>query len=113
MRGDDRSTLPRRELVEMHADHVVLRAEAHEPYLIVAWSPGPRASRAGRSTPTRSHATGEEAARRARSCASATFYGPGTYYESELPEPPRIHIDRAPRCAYEAMEAKGVTIAID
>ena len=41
------------------------------------------------------------------------FYGPGTYYESELPDPPRIHIDTAARRAFENMEAEGVIIAVD
>jgi uncharacterized protein YbjT (DUF2867 family) len=41
------------------------------------------------------------------------FYGPGTYYESELPDPPRIHIDTAARRAFEAMDADGVVIAAD
>ena len=41
------------------------------------------------------------------------FYGPGTYYESELPDHPRIHIDTAARRAYEAMDAEGVVIATD
>jgi uncharacterized protein YbjT (DUF2867 family) len=41
------------------------------------------------------------------------FYGPGTYYESELPDEPRIHIDAAARRAFEAMDAEGVVIAAD
>jgi len=41
------------------------------------------------------------------------FYGPGTYYESEPPDPPRIHIDTAARRAFENMEAEGVIIAVD
>jgi len=41
------------------------------------------------------------------------FYGPGTYYESELPDHPRIHIDTAARRAYEAMNAEGIVIASD
>lgn len=41
------------------------------------------------------------------------FYGPGTYYESELPGHPRIHIDAAGRPAFETMDAEGVVIAAD
>jgi uncharacterized protein YbjT (DUF2867 family) len=41
------------------------------------------------------------------------LYGPGTYHESGLPDPPRIHVDTAARRACEAMDAKGVVIAID
>jgi uncharacterized protein YbjT (DUF2867 family) len=41
------------------------------------------------------------------------FYGPGTYYESALPDPPRIHIDTAARRAFEAMDAEGVVTAVD
>jgi uncharacterized protein YbjT (DUF2867 family) len=41
------------------------------------------------------------------------FYGPGTYYESELPEPPRIHIDTAARRAFENLQAEGVIVAVD
>jgi uncharacterized protein YbjT (DUF2867 family) len=41
------------------------------------------------------------------------FYGPGTYYESELPDDPRIHIDTAAHRAFEAMDAEGVVIAAD
>ena len=41
------------------------------------------------------------------------FYGPGTYYESEPPDPPRIHIDEAARRAFEAIDAEGVVIAAD
>jgi nucleoside-diphosphate-sugar epimerase len=41
------------------------------------------------------------------------FYGPGTYYETELPDEPRIHIDTAARRAFEAMDAEGIVIATD
>jgi uncharacterized protein YbjT (DUF2867 family) len=41
------------------------------------------------------------------------FYGPGTYYESELPDPPRIHIDAAARRAFETIDAEGVVTAVD
>jgi uncharacterized protein YbjT (DUF2867 family) len=41
------------------------------------------------------------------------FYGPGTYYESELPDEPRIHIDTAAQRAFEAMDAEGIVIATD
>jgi uncharacterized protein YbjT (DUF2867 family) len=41
------------------------------------------------------------------------FYGPGTYYESELPDPPRIHIDAAAQRAFDAIDAEGVVTAVD
>jgi uncharacterized protein YbjT (DUF2867 family) len=41
------------------------------------------------------------------------FYGPGTYYESTPPDPPRIHIDTAARRAFEALDAHGVVTAVD
>jgi hypothetical protein len=41
------------------------------------------------------------------------FYGPGTYYEHELPEHPRIHVDDAARATPPLLEAASgiVTIA--
>jgi len=41
------------------------------------------------------------------------FYGPGTYYESEPPDEPRIHIDAAARRAFEAIGSEGVVIATE
>jgi uncharacterized protein YbjT (DUF2867 family) len=41
------------------------------------------------------------------------FYGPGTYYEHELPDEPRIHIDAAARRAFEAIGCEGVVIATE
>ena len=41
------------------------------------------------------------------------FYGPGTYYETGLPDEPRIHIDTAARRAFEAMDAEGIVLATD
>ena len=41
------------------------------------------------------------------------FYGPGTYYESEPPTEPRIHIDAAARRAFEAIGSEGVVIATE
>jgi uncharacterized protein YbjT (DUF2867 family) len=41
------------------------------------------------------------------------FYGPGTYYETELPDEPRIHIDTAAQRAFEAMDANGIVVATD
>jgi uncharacterized protein YbjT (DUF2867 family) len=41
------------------------------------------------------------------------FYGPGTYYEDEPPDEPRIHIDTAARRAFEAMDLVGVEVAVD
>jgi len=33
------------------------------------------------------------------------LYGPGTYYEDEEPEPPRVHVDEAARCTVPALYA--------
>jgi uncharacterized protein YbjT (DUF2867 family) len=41
------------------------------------------------------------------------FYGPGTYYESEPPQHPRIHVDAAARRAFESLDAEGVIVAVE
>jgi nucleoside-diphosphate-sugar epimerase len=42
------------------------------------------------------------------------FYGPGTYNERELPEEPRVHIDRAAERTVAALgEKSGVVVIID
>jgi hypothetical protein len=42
------------------------------------------------------------------------FYGPGTYYEDEPPEQPRIEIDEAARRTLSALEAPcGVILVTD
>ncbi|MFQ6326911.1 NAD-dependent epimerase/dehydratase family protein [Nocardia sp. CWNU-33] len=42
------------------------------------------------------------------------FYGPGTYYETELPAEPRVHIDTAAARTVELLEAdSGVVIVAD
>ena len=42
------------------------------------------------------------------------FYGPGTYYETGPPDPPRIHVDDAARQTLPALAAPpGVTIVAD
>jgi uncharacterized protein YbjT (DUF2867 family) len=41
------------------------------------------------------------------------FYGPGTWYEAEPPDEPRIHIDTAARRAFEAIGSEGVVIATE
>jgi hypothetical protein len=33
------------------------------------------------------------------------LYGPGTYYETEKPEPPRVHVDEAARRTVTALDA--------
>jgi nucleoside-diphosphate-sugar epimerase len=33
------------------------------------------------------------------------FYGPGTYFEDEVPPPPRIHVDEAARLTVPALDA--------
>jgi nucleoside-diphosphate-sugar epimerase len=42
------------------------------------------------------------------------LYGPGTYYENEPPEPPRVHVDEAARQTVPALEVPlGVTLVAD
>ena len=42
------------------------------------------------------------------------FWGPGTYYETAPPEPPRIHIDDAARLTMASLDVPpGVTMVID
>jgi nucleoside-diphosphate-sugar epimerase len=40
------------------------------------------------------------------------FYGPGTYYEEDPPDPPRIEIDEAARLTLKALTAPAGTIVI-
>jgi nucleoside-diphosphate-sugar epimerase len=40
------------------------------------------------------------------------FYGPGTYYEDELPSPPRIHIDAAAARTLEALDMETGVLTI-
>ncbi len=42
------------------------------------------------------------------------FYGPGTYYESTPPPPPRVHIDHAATATVALLEApSGVVVVVD
>jgi hypothetical protein len=42
------------------------------------------------------------------------FYGPGTYYEGELPAAPRVHIDAAAARTLEALDApSGILTVVD
>ena len=42
------------------------------------------------------------------------LYGPGTYYEGDLPAPPRIHVDEAARRTVPALDAPaGVMLAVE
>lgn len=42
------------------------------------------------------------------------FYGPGTYFESELPPPPRVHVDDAARRTVPALEEpSGVLVVLE
>jgi hypothetical protein len=42
------------------------------------------------------------------------LYGPGTYYEGDPPEPPRIHVDDAARQTLPALAAPpGLTLVAD
>jgi nucleoside-diphosphate-sugar epimerase len=40
------------------------------------------------------------------------FYGPGTYYERNLPEPPRVHVDEAARRTVAALDAPSSVLLI-
>jgi nucleoside-diphosphate-sugar epimerase len=40
------------------------------------------------------------------------LYGPGTYYESERPDPPRVHVDEAARRTAELLDAPGPSIVV-
>jgi hypothetical protein len=43
-----------------------------------------------------------------------SFYGPGTYYEAELPSAPRVHIDTAAARTVEALDAPpGILTVVD
>jgi nucleoside-diphosphate-sugar epimerase len=42
------------------------------------------------------------------------WYGPGTYFEAELPPPPRVHVDEAARRTLPALDAEsGVIVVVD
>lgn len=42
------------------------------------------------------------------------LYGPGTYYESEKPEAPRVHVDEAARRTVPALNAaSGIVVVTD
>jgi hypothetical protein len=41
------------------------------------------------------------------------FYGPGTYYETALPEHPRIHLDEAAQRTRLALDAPSGIIVVD
>lgn len=40
------------------------------------------------------------------------FFGPGTYFESELPPPPRVHIDDAARRTVAALDEPGGVLLV-
>jgi nucleoside-diphosphate-sugar epimerase len=40
------------------------------------------------------------------------LYGPGTYYEDEKPEPPRVHVDEAARRTVPALQAASGVIEV-
>jgi len=40
------------------------------------------------------------------------FYGPGTFYESELPEPPRVSVDEAAKTTADLLEAESGVVTI-
>jgi hypothetical protein len=42
------------------------------------------------------------------------LYGPGTFYEDELPPPPRVHVDEAARATPALLEApSGIVTVVD
>jgi uncharacterized protein YbjT (DUF2867 family) len=42
------------------------------------------------------------------------FYGPGTYYEAELPPPPRVHVDEAARRTLPLLDtASGIVLVTE
>jgi hypothetical protein len=42
------------------------------------------------------------------------LYGPGTYYERELPSPPRVHVETAARATPPLLdEASGIVTIVD
>src|SRR5262245_26050228 len=73
----------------------------------IAWRP------AGRSEAVETHeqqvlAIGGVVARYGR------LYGPGTFYEDELPPPPRVHVDEAARTTPPLLEApSGIVTVVD
>ena len=73
----------------------------------IAWQPGGETGSAYEALEAAVLATGGAVLR------FGQFYGPGTYYEHELPDHPRIHIDEAARRAFEAMDAEGVILAAE
>jgi nucleoside-diphosphate-sugar epimerase len=40
------------------------------------------------------------------------LYGPGTFYETELPEPPRVHVDEAAERTVDLLEAESGVVTI-
>jgi len=40
------------------------------------------------------------------------FYGPGTFYESELPESPRVSVDEAAKTTADLLEAESGVVTI-
>ena len=40
------------------------------------------------------------------------FYGPETFYESELPEPPRVSVDEAAKTTADLLEAESGVVTI-
>jgi hypothetical protein len=50
-----------------------------------------------------------------RSCPRyGQLYGPGTYYEDELPAHPRIHVDAAARATVPLLDApSGITTIVE
>jgi nucleoside-diphosphate-sugar epimerase len=41
-----------------------------------------------------------------------TLYGPGTYYETDPPDPPRVHVDTAAQRTVELLETAGPSVVV-
>jgi uncharacterized protein YbjT (DUF2867 family) len=110
---DDAAEIPERSAAHAHLLRVGTRnlvdaaGDAHVVAQSIAWDAGGDTTRAYADLEATVLAAGGAVMR------FGQFYGPGTYYESELPPEPRIQIDTAARRAFEAIDAEGVVIAVD
>jgi nucleoside-diphosphate-sugar epimerase len=72
----------------------------------IAWSPGGDGQRAGEELEEMTLAVDGVVIRYGQ------FYGPGTFYEGDPPDPPRVHIDDAARRTLDALEARATTLTV-
>jgi hypothetical protein len=40
------------------------------------------------------------------------FYGPGTYHEADLPDPPRVHVQEAARRTAQLLDAPSAVVVV-